>query len=317
MLETTAMPRSFCRAFSENRLSVGLITPLEAYPDSPFPTLKDHQTVAKQAEDAGFGSIWLRDVPFYDPNFGDAAQMLDPFVYAGYLSAVTSTITLGTTGVVLPLREPVSVAKQALSVDRLTEGRFLLGLSTGDRPVEYPAFNIDFEDRGARYREAVEVIRTLSENRFPRAETMRFGTFSGNLDMHPKPVHGRLPIMAVGRSRQPIEWLARNVDAWIWAVDDDAAIREILAALKSAAGDGTPPAYGYSSFFDLDPNPEAPYQRFYNVVRIGRKALTERLLQHRDLGVRHVALNLKPSRRSAQSVIEEMGAHVLPALEAA
>ncbi|MBW6416886.1 TIGR03571 family LLM class oxidoreductase [Celeribacter sp. PS-C1] len=317
MLDTTALPQSFSRVFCEGRLSVGLITPLEAYPESPFPTLKDHQQVAKQAEDAGFGSIWVRDVPFYDPNFGDAAQMLDPFVYAGYLAAVTERITIGTTGIVLPLREPVSVAKQALSVDRLTEGRFILGLSTGDRPVEYPAFNIDFEDRGERYREAVEVIRTLSETRFPKAETLRFGTFSGNLDMHPKPVHGRLPIMAVGRSRQPIEWLAKNVDAWIWAVDDDTAIRDILTALRDAAGEGTPPAYGYSTFFDLDPNPDAPYQRFYNVVRIGRKALTERLLHHRDLGVRHIALNLKPSQRAAQSVIDEMGSHVLPALEAA
>ncbi|RKF21784.1 LLM class oxidoreductase [Altericroceibacterium spongiae] len=317
MLDKAHASQSFARVFTDDQLSVGLITPLEAYPDSPFPTLKDHRRIAQQAEEAGFASIWLRDVPFYDPNFGDAAQMLDPFVYAGYLAAATETITLGTIGIVLPLREPVSVAKQALSVDRLTGGRFVLGLSTGDRPVEYPAFNVDFDDRGARYREAMELIRTLESEAFPRKTTQRFGTLSGNLDLYPKPVNGRLPIMAVGRSRQPIEWLARNVDAWIWAVDDDRAIREIVDALKTAAGDGAPPAYGYSTFFDLDPNPDAPYQRFYNVVRIGRKALIDRLLHHRDLGVRHIALNLKPSQRSAQSVIEEMGSHVLPALKSA
>jgi luciferase-type oxidoreductase len=308
------VPASFSRVFSPNRLSVGLITPLEAYPDSPFPTLKDHRRIAKMAEDAGFASIWVRDVPFYDPSFGDAAQMLDPFVYAGYLAAATNTITLGTTGIVLPLREPISVAKQAASVDYLTDGRFVLGLSTGDRPVEYPAFNVDFEDRGARYREAVEMIRTLHEQSFPRMETVRFGTLSGNLDMHPKPVNGHVPIMAVGRSRQPIEWLARNVDAWIWAVDDERAIGEIVTSLKAAAGDGTPPAYGYSTFFDLDANPDAPYQRFYNVVRIGRNALIERLHRHWELGVRHMALNLKPSQRPAEAVIAEMGEYVLPKL---
>lgn len=131
-------------------------------------------------------------------------------------------------------------------MDFLTGGRFVLGLSTGDRPVEYPAFNVDFEDRGERYREAVEMIRTLHQQPFPRMETLHFGTFSGNLDLHPKPVNERIPIMAVGRSRQPIEWLARNVDAWIWAVDDDRAITEIVGALQAAAGDGTPPAYDYS-----------------------------------------------------------------------
>jgi luciferase-type oxidoreductase len=308
------MNKYFNRVFNDNSLSVGLITPLESYASSPFPTLADHKAMARRAEEAGFASLWLRDVPFYDPNFGDAGQMLDPFVYAGYLAGVTSKITIGTTGIVLPLREPISVAKQAVSVDKLTDGRFILGLSTGDRPVEYPAFNVDFDDRAERYRESVEVIRTLTETSFPKATTERFGTYSGNLDLHPKPINGRLPIMAVGRSRQPIEWLAKNVDAWIWAVDDDQAIAEIITRLKVAAGDSTPPSYGYSTFFDLDSDPDAPYQRFHNVVRIGRRALVDRLKRHRDLGVRHLALNLKPSRRSAASVIDEMGEHVLPAL---
>lgn len=314
MNDTPHTPTSFTRVFAENQLSVGLITPLEAYPDSPFPTLKDHLRIVQKAEDAGFASIWIRDVPFYDPHFGDAAQMLDPFVYAGFLAAATRSITLGTTGIVLPLREPISVAKQAASVDHLTEGRFILGLSTGDRPVEYPAFDVEFEDRGERYREAVDMIRTLTEQSFPQKETQRFGRLSGNLDLHPKPTNGRLPIMAVGRSRQPIEWLAHNVDAWIWAVDDDHAIQEIISTLKVAAGASTPPAYGYSTFFDLNPNPDAPYRRFYNVVNIGRKALIERLHKHRELGVKHLALNLKPSQRPAEDVIEEMGTHVLPAL---
>ena len=308
------MTEHFERVFPDNKLTVGLITPLEAYPGSPFPTLRDHQMLAKKAEDAGFASIWVRDVPFYDPNFGDAAQMLDPFVYAGYLSAVTTDIVLGTTGIVLPLREPISVAKQAASVDLLTGGRFILGVSTGDRPVEYPAFNVGFEDRAGRYREALELIRTLTEQSFPQQKTERFGVLSGNLDLHPKPVNGRIPLMAVGRSRQPIEWLARHVDAWIWSVDDDQAIRTIMTQLKDAAGDDRPPAYGYSTFFDLDADPDAPYQRNYNVVRIGRKALIERLQRHCELGVRHLALNLKPSRRPAEAVMEEMGEHVLPAL---
>ena len=160
-------PASFTRVFSPNQLTVGLITPLEAYPDSPFPTLKDHQEMAQLAEKAGFASIWLRDVPFYDLNFGDAAQMLDPFVYVGFLAAVTKEVTLGTTGVVLPLREPISVAKLAVSVDQLTQGRFILGLSTGDRPVEYPAFKVDFEARGELYREAVEYIRYLQARKTP------------------------------------------------------------------------------------------------------------------------------------------------------
>lgn len=302
------------RVFSPGKLSVGLLTPIEAYPDSPFPTLEDHQMMAKLTEDAGFASIWLRDVPFYDPNFGDAAQMLDPFVYAGFLAASTSNISLGTAGIVTPLREPVSLAKQAVTADVLTGGRFMLGLSTGDRPVEYPAFGVDFETRGARYRESVALINELHQKRFPRVQTENFGTLSGNLDMYPKPVNGRLPIVAIGRSRQPLDWLANNVDGWIWSVDNEQAITEIVSTLKQAATEGEAPGYGYSTFFDLDSNPDAPYQRFYNVVRIGRNALLDRLRLHRELGVQHIALNLKPSSRSAQAVIEEFGEYILPEL---
>ncbi|KEA52546.1 luciferase [Mangrovibacter sp. MFB070] len=308
------LPESFQRVFQDNKLTVGLLTPLEAYPGSPFPTLKDHQRIAQQAELAGFASIWVRDVPFYDPNFGDAAQIIDPFTYAGYLSAITSEITLGTAGIVLPLRDPISVAKQAASVDFLTGGRFILGMSTGDRPVEYPAFGVDFESRAEMYRESVNIINRLHTEHFPNIQTEYYGTLQGDLDLHPKPVNGSIPMMAVGRSRQPMEWLAKNVNAWIWSVDDEQAIKEIISTLAIAAGDSPAPKYGYATFFDLDANPNAPYQRFYNVVRIGRNALIERLRKHKEIGVRHIALNLKPSRRPAEEVIAEMGEYVLPAL---
>ena len=230
------------------------------------------------------------------------------------MAAVTQKITLGTAGIVTPLREPLHIAKQAVTADYLTNGRFALGLSTGDRPVEYPAFGIDYATRGERYREAVALINAVHQGRFPKMDTAYFGTLQGNLDMHPKPVNGLVPIVAIGRSRQPKEWLANNVDGWIWSVDSEVAIVDILARLQEAAGDNPVPGYGYSTFFDLDANPDAPYQRFYNVVRIGRNALLERLLHHRELGVQHVALNLKPSERPAQAVIDELGEYVLPAL---
>lgn len=305
---------SFSRVFADGKLSMGLLTPVESYPNSPFPTLHEHVQTARLAEEAGFASIWLRDVPFYDPNFGDAAQVLDPFVYAGYLAAATQSITLGTAGIILPLRDPVHVAKQAASVDVLTGGRFVLGMSTGDRPVEYPAFGQNFDDRAERYQESVEIINSLHSRQFPKFQTRHYGQFSGNLDLHPKPVNGRIPMMAVGRSRQPIEWLAQNVDAWIWSVDDEQAIEQINDSLAAAAEGKQPPHYGYATFFDLDSDPNAPYQRFYNVVRIGRNTLIERLKHHRDLGVRHIALNLKASRRPAQDVIQEMGEYVLPSI---
>ncbi|TNI66993.1 TIGR03571 family LLM class oxidoreductase [Aeromonas media] len=313
-IQEKRLPDSFSRVFAKRQLTVGLLTPVEAYPNNPFPSLKDHGSLVLRAEEAGFASIWLRDVPFYDPTFGDAAQIVDPFVYAGYLASITRQITLGSAGIVLPLRDPISVAKQSASVDLLTAGRFILGVSTGDRPAEYPAFGIDFAERAERFRESIAMIKRLQQEHFPDLQSRYYGTLSGALDLHPKPKIGSLPMVAVGRASQSFDWLAQHMDAWIWSVDEDTAITGILGSLAEAAGDRVPPRYGYATFFDLDANPDAPYQRFYNVVRIGRKALIERLLRHKALGVSHVALNLKSSRREARAVIDEMGEHVLPAL---
>jgi luciferase-type oxidoreductase len=144
--------QGYARVFQPGHLTFGFIAPLESYPDSPGPTLEDHAVMARKVDDAGFAALWLRDVPFYDPQFGDVGQILDPLVYAGYLAAVTQRITIGTAGIVLPLRDPLIVAKQAASIDQLLGGRFILGLATGDRPVEYPAFGLDFENRAERFR---------------------------------------------------------------------------------------------------------------------------------------------------------------------
>jgi luciferase-type oxidoreductase len=148
--------RGFARTFAPGKLTFGFIAPLEAYPNTPGPTLADHEKMAQYVDEAGFSSIWLRDVPFYDPSFGDVGQAIDPMVYAGFLAAITRQIGIGTAGIVLPLRDPLIVAKQAASVDVLLKGRFMLGLASGDRPAEYPAFGSDFDTRAERYREAFE-----------------------------------------------------------------------------------------------------------------------------------------------------------------
>jgi luciferase-type oxidoreductase len=131
--------------FQPSRLTFGFIAPLEGYPDTPAPTMRDHLAMARKADEAGIAALWLRDVPFYDPSFGDVGQVFDPMVYAGFLAGVTSTIAICTAGIVMPLRDPLAIAKQATSLDHLTD-RFLLGLSTGDRPIEYPAFGADFDN---------------------------------------------------------------------------------------------------------------------------------------------------------------------------
>lgn len=61
----------FSRVFKRGKLTFGLIAPFKGYPDTPIPDVGDLGETAQLAEKAGFAALWIRDVPFYDPHFGD------------------------------------------------------------------------------------------------------------------------------------------------------------------------------------------------------------------------------------------------------
>lgn len=303
--------RGYARVFQHGHLTIGFIAPLEGYPDSPGPTLRDHDIMIRKADDLGFAVLWLRDVPFYDPHFGDVGQVIDPMVYAGWIAAQTRRITIGTAGIVLPLRDPLIVAKQAASIDQLTGGRFLLGLSSGDRPSEFAAFGADIGNRAARYRDGLSVIRAATETRFPTLDSEFYGRLDGSLDLVPKPVGPRLPILAIGRAGQTLDWIATATDGWIWHLSDARRLPDVIAHWRQASPEEQFKPYGYGAMFDLSSNPDAPLE-FGGGMRGGRNALLDHWQRQRDEGVNHIALNMKPIRRPASDVMDELTAYILP-----
>lgn len=301
---------AFNQTFQKGQLTIGFISPACGYPDSPFPSLADQAEIVQRLDQSDAATLWLRDVPFYDPSFGDTGQVLDPLVYAGWLAALTHRIAIGTAGIVTPLREPVITAKQIASADQLLGGRFLAGMASGDRPTEYPAFGVDFASRVERYQEAVSLVKTLTSASFPRLQTRHFGHLRGDIDLVPKPAAPRIPIIAIGRAGQTLEWLAGNVDAWIWHGDPMRMTAAVPHWREATETRGFVP-FGYGAMFDLDVDPNAPLQTG-RILRGGRHALKDFLAGQRDAGINHVALNLKPTRRPALDIIDELQAHILP-----
>ena len=88
------------KTFQPGRLSIGLAAPIEANGHQPIPLLERHIERAKHADKLGFSAIWLRDIPFKVPSFGDLGQIYDPFVYLGVLSTVTKEISYTVTEIV-------------------------------------------------------------------------------------------------------------------------------------------------------------------------------------------------------------------------
>lgn len=302
------------RVFRERRLSLGLVVPIESYGHRAEASMTEHVERVQLAEKLGFSAVWLRDVPFNVPSFGDAGQLYDPFVYLGLLAGCTEGIALGVASIILPLRHPAHVAKAAASADALSGGRVLLGVASGDRPEEFPAMAIPFESRGERFREAFSYLSRVHAPT-PSLKSA-FGTVDGGLDLLPKPPFGPTPLLITGGSQQDPEWVARNGDGWMTYPRPTALQARVLeewrARVESA---GLPPKPVMQPlYFDLADDPEAPPQPIHLGFRSGTSFLRDYLEELDGIGVQHVALNLRFNRADVPTTMKVLADALMPTL---
>jgi len=182
------------------------------------PNLVGHAERAALADRLGFAALWVRDVPIHDPvRFGDACTVFETFTFFGHLAVTTENAVLGTAAVVLPLRGGLLAAKAAASVDVLSGGRFVFGVASGDRAVEYPLFGVDFDRRGQTFRESVATVRAAWRTPLPGdgISAPELGLDAAlRLDVLPKPVSGGIPLVVAGKAQQSLEWIAEHADGW-------------------------------------------------------------------------------------------------------
>lgn len=117
---------------------------------------------AVRSERSGLDSFWLPDHPqpvsgYY--NFLRDDPVLEPLAALSYVAAVTQRIFLGTGVLLAPFRHPVMLAKEALSVQYLSQGRLILGLGTGWFPEEFKILGVPRNERGVRTDEAIDIMQ--------------------------------------------------------------------------------------------------------------------------------------------------------------
>jgi probable F420-dependent oxidoreductase len=186
------------------------------------------EAVARMADDLGFDSIWCNDhvvipgesngggaEPAYAAAYGQQRRqnVYEPLITLAYLAAVTRRVLLGTSVYLLALRNPVLAAKQAVSLDHLSDGRLVLGVGVGWLEGEFAALGVPYRQRGSRTDEAIAVLKALCDQ--DRAEFHgRHHSFSG-VDFLPKPVQRPHPPLWIGgRSDAAVRRAARAGDAW-------------------------------------------------------------------------------------------------------
>jgi probable F420-dependent oxidoreductase len=174
------------------------------------------RAVARAVEDLGFDSLWVSDHIIVPEGSGYIPElMVEPLALLAYLAAETSHVTLGTSVLILPYRDPVFTAKFLSSVDSLSDGRLVVGVGAGWLEPEFAALGVPFAERGARTDEYLRVFRNLWET-----ETSSFdGRFTHytNMRMFPKAARdrrGTIPIWVGGNSDRSVRRAAELGDGW-------------------------------------------------------------------------------------------------------
>lgn len=305
------------RMFAPDQLTIGIFLPLRFFQGN-MAVLEGQGALVRDIDRRGFAAVWVRDVPLFDPGFGDAGQVFDPFTYLSYLAAKTEAIALATGSAIFSLRHPIDLAKAATTIDYLSGGRLILGIASGDRPVEFPAYGLDIESRGERFAQAVAYFRQLTGPGRPSISS-KLGTMSG-VDFFPKPRAGRIPLMVTGSSRQDPSWVAAHADGWLTypqAAHTGEGPRRLAQLIKAwrekIPGGGFRP-HMTNEWLDLVEDPAFPPTPLRGgfVLQTGRKGLIDLLGAWREAGVNHAALGIQFSERPVRDIIQELGEDVLP-----
>ena len=117
---------------------------------------------ARKAEGLGFDSVWVSErvaVPLDKPH--PYEPMVDPWVALAYIAAVTNRVELGTSVSQIALRPPVLMARELVTLDRLSNGRVIVGAGAGWVEEEFTSTDVPFETRGGRLNEFIPLLKHL------------------------------------------------------------------------------------------------------------------------------------------------------------
>jgi probable F420-dependent oxidoreductase len=162
--------------------------------------------------------------------FLDGKPFIEPFTLIPALGAVTERLRFTTFVVKLPIRLPVIVAKQAMSVAVMTNNRFGFGVGLSPWPEDFAVTGQDWKSRGKRMDEMIEIIRGLSTGEYFEYHGAYYDVQS--IRMSPAPTE-RLPILIGGHAEPALRRAARLGDGWMHAGGEQGVLEGLLARLRA------------------------------------------------------------------------------------
>ncbi len=274
----------------------------------PWPEYLD---LARRVEAAGYDSVWVGDHLIYDLPDGSTRGPYEAWTTLAAIAAVTERVELGPLVASTSFHAPAMLAKQAATVDAISQGRLILGLGAGWNRREYDAFGFPYERRVSRFEEALAVIVPL----------LREGrtTFHGQLFdlddcvLDPRPVrNGGPPIMLGSNSPRMLSIGLPVVDAWNvwWSIYDNSVERfaDVKAEVDALMPEGRAAAGTAAVLVSLPGGKGRLMGETYDarVTQVSPDHLGDHVRGMADAGATHLQLVLDPITAESIDVVAEV-----------
>ncbi len=291
----------------DNRLKFGVQTihrRTEPAKGSWLPDAEEGRAMVEMIDGLGYDSLWVGD------HLSFAIPILDPFIQLAQAATYSPRLELGIGVYLLPLRHPGPVAKQAVTLDHLSGGRFILGVGVGGEfKTDFQVAGIDRSERGARLTEGIEVLRKLWSGKAISHEGKYFSF--PELTMSPSARQaGGPPIWCGGRSKSALNRAGKIADGWLSYVVTPQMYKESLDRIHDVASDeaSRPFSTGHLLFATVDDTYEGALDKAAETLSVryamdfrepakkycalGRpQDVAERLQEFHEAGVRHIIMD--------------------------
>lgn len=205
--------------------------------------------VCRAAEAAGFESLWGGEhvilpstIESRYPYTADGripatpeTPIPDPLIWLAFAAAAAPTLRLGTCILIVPQRNPLVLAKELATLDRLSNGRLELGLGVGWLREEFEALGVPWERRGARNDEYIEAMRLLWSG--PEVEFHGEFVDFPPVTCSPRPVQERIPVLVGGDTDAAIRRAVRLADGYFPGEGDAERLGALITRVRRAAED--------------------------------------------------------------------------------
>jgi len=191
--------------------------------------------VAVEAEEMGFDSVWATDHLLLPKTqrypYGNIFEALTVMAFA---AAVTEEVKIGSSVIVLPMREPIQVAKALAAIDHLSGGRVIAGFGAGWCEEEFSNLGMNFHNRGKRFNEELELIKTLWRGGEVTYGGRYYSIKSGVFE--PRPVKGMIPIWVGGNSLKALQRALKYGDGWHFTGMPVENVNSVLSIAEAREG---------------------------------------------------------------------------------